>query len=336
MKRTKKDKILFATFAALAILIFVSCIYLNVRFFRIESYQEELNARISVCETYGNSWLFGYELDTQENNSLLDQTSVMLSMVSVAIAIFTVFGGLLSYVNIQKSKELSDAIYDARSFVESQKELIAARYLQEGRAYLIKNRRAFAKECFQQALDVAEPGSLTALLIEFDLHSLYTDVVAIEKIPETEFETMQSKFKNLLYSANYTRENNSNIKRLKGDIHFLLGCLYGTRAKNVSDESRYIHDSISELIEAIKCDRGNADYHRSASLSYALIGDVKKCKYHLDVANDCAQAEPLYLDLIDKGRLADFYNPEAYRLSDEVKTMLSNDFQIEIQTAVPH
>lgn len=72
------------------------------------------------------------EKEIESSFNLADQVSASLDIIAIGIAVFTIFGGILSVFNIARSKELEEAISKAEKAVENQKELIGARLLQDG------------------------------------------------------------------------------------------------------------------------------------------------------------------------------------------------------------
>lgn len=61
------------------------------------------------------------EKEIESSFNLADQVSASLDIIAIGIAVFTIFGGILSVFNIARSKELEEAISKAEKAVEIRK-----------------------------------------------------------------------------------------------------------------------------------------------------------------------------------------------------------------------
>ena len=151
----------------IVVVTFALSVYTFVQYILLES---ELNQIVSSLSKEATDEI-SFGVDT-------DVVSVSLGIITAGIGLFALFGGILSIFNIKQSKELDIAISDAREALENQYELQGARLIQEGRVYVLRNRYKYAVNNFNQVIETL-PGSISALICEFEIFSLYADILPL-------------------------------------------------------------------------------------------------------------------------------------------------------------
>ena len=278
-----------------------------------------IEKRLSLLE--GNGSNLGKEIESSYN--LADQVSASLDIIAMGIAIFAIFGGLLSVLNITRSKELEEAIFKAENAAENQKELIGARLLQEGVVYVSRRRPSYALKSFEKVIQQV-PDTTVALMARYEILSLYADA----KLDSNRIQIVQKRFNELTSALDQASDKiDSEICRhLRGDACFTLGCAYGQLVLNNSQDQGYINKSITHLKEATKYSNEDVEYHKNLAYTYALAGKIDFCKRELEFAIDCAEQEPLNKAHVSQRRLRALFIPIWDTLSIEFKEMLNEIF----------
>ena len=244
--------------------------------------------------------------------NLSDQVSTSLGIITVGVAIFTVFGGILSIFNIVRSKELENAMSKAEKALESQQELNGARLLQDGLVYVSRHRPYYALKAFEKVIEKA-PNTTAALRARFEILLLYADTKNSEQIQMT-----QECFNDLVGAlGNADSKIDSEVCcHLRGDAYFILGCAYGQLASSYNPpDSNHIETSIEYLRLAIQCSVEDVEYHKNLACTYAIANKIDWCRNELEVAIDCAKREPLNKEQVSQKRLRALFDPIWDRLS---------------------
>lgn len=288
-----KNLIVVVVIVALIIAVVVGC----CKFREIHYWQEKVAFAISEIQQDAQQPSGSEAESASEHNMgidrLMDQTAVLLEMISVGVALFALFGGFLSVFNILKSRELLDAIKCAHQATEDQQELHAHRLLQEGRSYAIRNRPAYAAERYQQAMDLL-PNSFTALSAEYELATLYSDVT-YDHQQSGQLEEIIKRFTDILSHIESTTSDKVGIQHLRGEVYFALGCINGTYgAYQKNSRSRYVKESIKWFEKSIDCDPKNVDYYRHIAASYQLAKDNEKKYQAIEQAKRWAAKQLFY------------------------------------------
>lgn len=254
--------------------------------------------------------------------SLADQVSTSLGIISAGIALFAVFGGLLSFFNIARTKEIEDAMREMGELLENQQELKAARLLQDGRVCVERGRLQYAKSYFENAIEEG-PDTTAALTARYELLLLYVD--GLGKV--ISLSDSQKIFDQLISDLDKSKQDKAVRRQLLADSYFTLGCAYGKCA--VADDtvdSDKIAKALAYQKKAIQYHWEDVDYHRNLAYTYALMDDAKNCRRELENAMDCADREPLYKVSISHNRLRKLFRPIMGILSQEMRTMLAEMF----------
>jgi tetratricopeptide (TPR) repeat protein len=245
------------------------------------------------------------------SSALADQTANSLGIITAGITLFTLFGGILSVINIFLSRDLYRAVDEAKKAKESQKELNGFRLLQEGRAYKNNERYVYAENKFKELI-FDYKNSMIALQAQYELIDMYAQLNSIENIKEVE-----DKVKYLLKSIRTAHLNTIDCNNLEADTHYLLGCIYGNYYTTIRC-NEYLDKSIKEFKSAIRCDSQNADVIRNLSISYAMKSDWESCVEAIDEAKSIAEEIPLYKSFVENGRLGRMFQPYIDYISPEI------------------
>jgi len=263
------------------------------------------------------------EKEIESSYNLADQVSASLDIIAIGIAIFTIFGGILSVFNITRSKELEEAISKAEKAEENQKELVGARLLQEGLVYVSRHRPYYAFKAFEKVIQKA-PDTVAALTARYEIFSLYADTKNSE-IDLFRFLKVREKFDELLTALTEAggRIDSDVYQHLRGDAYFALGCFYGEYASTLPFGTNYINAAEWHFKMALKDNNADADYHRNLAYTYAMAGKKDRCRKEIEFAIDCAEREPLYKIQVSRTRLEALFNPIRETLPDDIQKMLN-------------
>lgn len=323
MRKTFASKVYWGLSAFLIVLLVAISLFLLVKFCYIESTQEQIEARLtSIEDALQNNVSAEYDNRSIE---LMDEVSLALGIISAGIGVFAIFGGVLSILNIWRSKELENAISTTAKMTEDQRELASARLVQEGRVYAMRNRSKYAVDSFNRAI-LNAPESVAALSAEYELIALYADALPSK---EENIVKIQEKVEALVEKLDRRRILEGRL--LKADAYFTLGCFYGNcyleNNRNVAD---FWGKSELYFKKAIKCDKANVDFYRNLAITYALTNDIKKCQENLNLAIHFSESEPLYATLVDSMRLSKLFSPCSKYLSVEMKKMLCQEYGVQL------
>ena len=262
----------------------------------------------------------------------MDAVSVSLGIITAGISVFALFGGILSIINIKQSKELDAAIDNAQKALENQNELLGARLIQEGRVYALRNRYKYAENNFNKVIETL-PGTVSALICEYEIFSLYADIGTPEDIGTLEYrENLDHRFESLIKKIEYSKVAADEGKMIKADTYFTYGCICGNCALTEEGQKRKIllSKSVEAFSNAIELDNGNVDFYRNQAISYALADDIDKCKSALNKGRVLAESDILYSHLVDRERLKKLFKPSSIYLSDQMKEMLKREFDVQL------
>lgn len=318
----KKFHIINAVTIVIAVIIMVFTVsrvcFLNQK-------QNEIEKNFSKLESLIQNNNENIIIKYNDSVAIEDEVSISLSIISAGISVFAIFGGILSVINIVSYKDIYSAIDAANKVMESQKELLAARLIQDGRVYQLRDRPKYALDCYDQAISIV-PESNIALIAEYESFLLYSDIFSSNDEDIDKTEQMGNALISKLESFNGYEK-----KLLMGDTYFSFGCVYGTYAVKLN-KPQYLKKSIEYFDKAISCDGNNVDFHRNLALTYALNNDVEKCKKSLEIAKRFAKSEPLYSTLMESERLKLLFKPSIKHLSRKIKNMLKKKFEIDLMT----
>lgn len=321
--KSSATKIVSRIFEAVLIVFLVaSAVFLWEKLLYIESTQRQIQTQLSGIEEALQNIKPHMETESiQGSGGLVEEVSISLGIVSSGIAVFAIFGGVLSIFNIWRSKELEDAIDATKKAMENQSELTSARLVQEGRVYAMRNRNAYAAHSFKRAIKNA-PESTAALIAEFELIALQADTLPSRGGNAKELEKKVTK---LVEKLDKHRVPEGRL--LRADAYFSLSCFFGNCA-HAEPEKRldYLEESEKYLKKAINCDKGNVDFYRHLAVTCAMLGDIKKCQFNLDMARSFSESQPLYAGLIDSDRLSKLFEPSWPYLPVKVKEMLEEKY----------
>lgn len=241
---------------------------------------------------------------TEEQNSaslLTNQTTNSLSIITVGITLFTLFGGVLSVVNILLSQSLYKAVDNANEASKSQQELIGFRLLQEGREYAHNSQYRYAVDKFEETMK-KYPDTIASLQAEYEAALIYADSLTKNHNTPKLFQENKLRIEQLLNSIRRAKLDTVDCKRLEGDTYYLLGCTCGDYFKestkkipSKSEENMKILDcSIDSFENARRHDKNNADFLINSVISYGLANNWTECEKALNNAKLIADDEPLY------------------------------------------
>ena len=297
----------------IVVVTFALSVYTFVQYILLES---ELNQIVSSLSKEATDEI-SFGVDT-------DVVSVSLGIITAGIGLFALFGGILSIFNIKQSKELDIAISDAREALENQYELQGARLIQEGRVYVLRNRYKYAVNNFNQVIETL-PGSISALICEFEIFSLYADILPLEYK-----ERLNEQFETLIRKLDSCNGHVNESKMLKADAYFTYGCVCGNYALNENGQKRkmLLDKSIEAFSNAIALDSSNVDFYRNQAISYALTDDIDNCKLVLQKGFILSKSDILYSYLVDKERLKKLFEQSVKDLSTPIKEMIATEFGV--------
>lgn len=323
MKKTFASKVYSVFSAFLMVLLVAISLFLLVKFCYIKSAQGQIEARLTSIE----NTLQNNVSDEYDNRSieLMDEASLALGIISAGIGVFAIFGGVLSILNVWRSKELENAISTTAKMAEDQRELASARLVQEGRVYAMRNRSKYAVDSFNRAI-LNAPESVSALSAEYELIALYADALPGK---EENIVIIQEKVEAFVEKLDRRRVPEGRL--LKADMYFTLGCFYGNcYLENDRNSADFLGKSEAYFKKAIKCDKGNVDFYRNLAITYALANDIKNCQESLGFAVHFSESEPLYATLVDSSRLSKLFSLSWEYLSVETKKMLGKEYNIQL------
>lgn len=329
MERRKKNNNWERVICGMLIILIVVVSALIVGVWSVMLRQKNIESQISYYQMTEQSSENAEHVISLSSDNLLDQTSIFISIVTGGIAVFTIFGGFFSFFNLMQSKELSTAIEKAEQAVENQKELISARLIQDGRNYMLRSRPKYAEDCFLRAVREA-PDTENALIAQYEIMGLYADTLPIEndslKIIEEKFHALEECLKKTEYKGEVQRY-------LKGDLLFVMGCVYGKYAEISEQKEKreeLLNKSIDSFEEAITYDGKNVDYYRNLAVSYAVNNEERKCIEKLDKAEELSKKDKLYAGLMARERLCKLFQSSGDKISGKVKKALNDNYKIKL------
>lgn len=286
-----------------------------------------------------NSIIIDNKIDSLE--PILSQTTLILTIVGIGIAIYTIFIGFLSIMNINKSKELDDSINKAKKALENEKEIRALKYLQQGYVYLRRDKPVYAKECFEKISHENENIDIF-FLAQLEIRRLYADLslngIEVKSVVDEKNEQYIlkeiEKLNDLIKLVEKEGRNIQEDEKILSEINFLIGCLYGGLTKNVYyDEykrDKYINMSIEAFKYSKKYSNGDPDIYRNIAITYLLKGDLEEVKSNLYMAIELSKIDVLYGNLVKKERLSMLFKQYYPFITEDIKKMLENDFYIKL------
>lgn len=325
MKKKYRTKVytIFCAFMLTVMVAAIAIVFVQIKHLKLE--QSLLNEKIfSLEQSVSENGNVGVIQNTDyESFTFADEVTFTLGIITAGISVFAIFGGVLSVFNVVRSKELDDAVKMSAQALENQQELECARLIQEGRMYMLRKRNKYAVDCYEQAIETAED-SFMALVAKYELLMLYADELPYSVDSMNELENVSGELLEQLKKCTDKRS-----KTLAADTYFLMGCVYGkVSLREDSNKEQFLDLSETFIGNAIKSDKGNVDFYRNLAITYALKGNVEKCKANIKQAKKFASAEKLYDGLVQKQRLNLLFKPSWMYLNDEVKDMLKTEFEI--------
>lgn len=315
-------------FAAFAIVTaFALAVYAVVQCHFVMNSLKEVKSHLAEIYSMSQGEISSVHMIESRVDNLWNEVSIALGIITAGIGVFALFGGILSFVNIRQSKELDVAISNARKALENQQELEGARLMQEGRVYALKNHYQYAVDNFNEVIE-AEPDTFSALLCEFEIFSLYADIMPV--IDESE-EKLTRQYHALINKLETYRNHTKQWKALKADTYFVYGCVCGNYSLNKNGVERIncLDKAIHAFSDAIALDSRNVDFYRNQAISYAVKNDVTNCKQVLQKSRILADADVLYSRLVTGEKLTKLFQPFQQCLSTEMKKMLTSEFDIQ-------
>ena len=282
-----------------------------------------IEGRLALLE--GNRENLEKEIESSFN--LADQVSVSLNIIAVGIAVFTIFGGILSVFNIIRSKELEEAISKAEKAEENQKELIGARLLQEGLVYVSRHRPYYAAQAFEKVIQKA-PDTAAAFTARYEILSLYADTKGVS-LDSDRIQMIQECFDELMSALDQAncKIDTEICRHLRGDACFTLGCAYGQFASTHNPpDPCHIEASRGYLKKATRYSNEDVEYHKNLAYTYTLAGKMDWCKRELEFAIDCAEQEPLNKEHVSQERLKALFDPIWHTIPENFQQMLNEIF----------
>lgn len=316
--------------ACMEAVFFVVCVFFGVYFIckciNMVNLQRDIIKRLSTLETELKNVAVpsGQAGGISSAYNLADQVSTSLGIIDAGIAVFALFGGILSVYNIMQTKKLETAVRTAHEILETQRELKAARLLQDGRVCVLRGRLPYAKRYFEDTINEGV-GTTAALTARYELLLMYAEVLE----NEAKLKEIEAIFKQLESELNKSEQGWNTHSQLLGDAYLTLGCAYGkcATANGVLDNDK-IEKAEEYLKAALGYNRKDIDYHKNLAYTYALTGKKDKCRKALKRAEKYAKQEPLYEVLVSPARLQKLFEPGKDILTPEMKDMLSVTFDV--------
>lgn len=261
-------------------------------------------------------------LDDYNSDIFMSKTSISMDIIACGIAVFTLYGGFLSLINLKQSAELKKTMRKAKKALRNQKELSSSRFLQEGQLYRTWHRPHYAKESYELAVKYGK-NTFSALVAKYSLITMYADVLSYK---EKGIEDIEKQFKQYINELEKGKHYYRGRKCLKADSYFTLGCIYANWFLECTDANKKgkYSDKACEMFEkSIKEDNTNPDTYRNYAAHLSAINDFKSCKVNLNLANECAKKDDIYAELMAPERLVDLFKLKGKRDEDEAKKLLS-------------
>ncbi len=277
----------------------------------IESLKNSLS-QIQVVEQEGK------DINQEE---VLTITSASMDIIAVGIGLFTLYGGFLSLINVNQSRELSETMRKTKRAIRNQKELSANRFLQEGQLYRTWNRPNYAKKSYELAIEHGK-GTFSALVAKYTLISMYADRLSdnVEKLADIE-----KQFKDFIKELQEEKRFYRGRKYLRADSYFTLACIYANYALNDIDclkKLEYERKACEMFELAIKEDDENPDIYRNYAAHLSKINKMKECKKQIQLAQKYAKKDIILSEFMDKKRLVNLFRLQNKRSKKEAKAIL--------------
>lgn len=297
------------------IMFFVFIVYVFIRTIFIQNELKTLQIRFSEILTQEQ------KVAEIEQRELFTVTSATMEIIAIGVALFALFGGFISVINVNQSRELSKYMKKAKQAIRNQKELSANRFLQEGQLYRSWNRPHYARESYNLAMDRGK-GTFSALVAEFALISMYADILSDQLC---ELENVEKKFETFIEKLKKGKHYYRGRKYLRADSYFTLACIYANftlSAVRLSEKKKYAQKASKMFELAIKEDSTNPDVYRNYAAHLSGINEIKKCKKQIKLAHECVENDILLAEFMDNKRLVDLFTLGGRRTEEESKAML--------------
>ena len=263
------------------------------------------------------------EVDDFDESKIITLTSTSMEIIAVGVTLFTLFGGFLSLINMSQWRDALKSIEMAEKAMENQKELIASRFLQEGKLYESWHRPHYARESYNLAMKNGED-TFSALVAEFALNSMQADVLS-NPIQLDELEKVEKQLKEFIEKLKSGKHFHKGRRRLRADSYFTLACIYAVcTLDNVeSCEKDAYAEKANEMFEsAIKEDATNPDFYLHYAAHLSGRGDIAKGKKQMGLAREYAQRDALLSEFMDTERLIDLFKLQGTRTRKEAEDIL--------------
>ena len=262
------------------------------------------------------------EVGNFEQEEILSITSASMEIIAIGIGLFALFGGFLSLINVNQSREMSETTKKAKHVLKNQRELSANRFLQEGRFYTSWNRPHYARESYELAIKHGR-GTFSALVAEFALISMYADILSdkMDKLADVE-KQFEGFIKELQEGKHYYRGR----RYLRADSYFTLACIYANFVLSdidISEKEKYAKKACKMFEYAIREDYTNPDIYRNYAAHLSVINKMSKCKKQIRLAQKYAKKDVLLAEFMDQNRLIDLFTLRGKRSVAEAKEILS-------------
>ena len=259
----------------------------------------------------------------REASQLLNWVSSVMAIIAAGIAMFALFGGFLSLINMNMSKDLREAILKANQYIKAQKESTASRYLQEGRNYYAQRKKSYAEDAYMQAIHQGE-NTFSASLAKYEIGLLYAD--SLDFGIAAQYEALKW-FKKAEDDLEENHLGNIEYFNLIGDIWFSRGCYYGIFADGIKEKKykeRYLNESAKCFRKAIRVGIHKVDYYRNLSATCESLKQYDECKEYLEKAYREAENDILDKSLLTTDRLYPLFGIE---IDDKTKKVIPAEKQ---------
>ena len=313
---------------ALLILIIGLVIFLCVKTYFMNNDIESLETRFSIISSQKqNDYNSEQGVDGSDQRDLITLTSTSMGIISVGVALFTLFGGFLALINMDQSRELSKTMRNAETLLENQKELVANRFVQDGRLYASWDRPHYARSSYISAIEKGK-GTFSALIAKFALISMYADRLSDQgnKFATDKMEGIEKHLKDLIKELKQGEHFDDGIRYLRADSYFTLACIYANctlSAFNLSEQKKYAEKASKMFQCAIKEDDTNPDIYRNYAAHLFEIHEIKKCKKQIKMAYKCAKEDVLLSDFMNKERLVKLFMAHGKRTEEEAEDIIT-------------
>ncbi len=260
--------------------------------------------------------------------SLLSQTTLILTIITVGITLFTLFGGFLSLINILNSRKLEKAMESIDEISKHEIKIKTLYYMNQAYNYIHREKVVYAKKCFEKMQELNKDNNYYYLIASFELIQLDFDNHHINKLEKVYIENTSNKLKDLLHALDKLKDNDiEDIFFLKSEIQLLRGCLYGKYAENCkinSERNKSLKNSIEFFIDSQKYYPYDVNILKNILISYLLKDDTGKVIECLtSKRQEIIEKEPFSESMLADKSLSEFLEPYQDKISENMKNTLS-------------